>query len=97
MSRTRVRRRRLAVVATGAVVAGFWAGPLASALGDPHQPVAVSQQHYVVRAGDTLWSIATRLAPGQDPRPVADAIQTANHLDPGALVPGQSIVIPPAG
>jgi nucleoid-associated protein YgaU len=97
MSRTRVRRRRLAVLATGAVVAGFWAGPLASAFGDPHQPAAVSQQRYVVRAGDTLWSIAARLAPGQDPRPVTDAIQTANHLDPGALVPGQSIVIPPAG
>jgi hypothetical protein len=35
-------------------------------------------QRYVVRAGDTLWSIAAQLAPGADPRPVVDALRAAN-------------------
>jgi len=94
MSRTRVRRRRLAVLATGAVLAGFWAGPVVHALGGSAQPVPASSHSYVVRPGDTLWSIADRVAPGQDPRPIVDAIAGANGVDPGAIVPGQSLIIP---
>lgn len=94
MSRTRVRRRRMAVIATSAVVAGFWAGPLAHALGGSREPVPVSSRSYVVQLGDTLWSIADRLAPGEDPRPIVDAIVVANDVDPGAIVPGQSLVVP---
>ena len=97
MSRTGVRRRRLAVLATGAVVAGFWAGPVAQALGGSAEPVPVAGRSYVVRSGDTLWSIADRVAPGQDPRPVVDAIASANEVGPGLIVPGQTLVIPLAG
>jgi LysM repeat protein len=50
----------------------------------------------VVRPGDTLWSIATRTSPSVDPRLVVDAIASANTVDPGALVPGQQLIIPPA-
>lgn len=45
-----------------------------------------------VQAGDTLWAIAQRLAPGQDPRPVVDALTRANG---GSQVQaGQRVVIP---
>ncbi len=43
----------------------------------------------VVRPGDSLWSVASRLAPGADPRPVVDALASARH---GAvLTPGETI------
>jgi len=48
----------------------------------------------VVRPGDTLWSIARRVAPGQDPRGVVDAIADANGVEAGSLVPGQTLVLP---
>lgn len=79
-----------------ATVLGAWAGPAADALsGDRIEPVA--RTSYVVRDGDTLWSIASKLAPGEDLRPVVDAIAAANGVDAGALVPGQALVIPAGG
>ena len=94
--RTRVRRRRRAV----ALVAGsalVWAlgGPVAEAFGLGDGPIA--SRIHVVRAGETLWSIATGYESGHDPREVVAAIQAANALDPGALVPGQRIVLPELG
>jgi LysM repeat protein len=75
-----------------------WAlgGGVAEAFGLGDQPTTPSRIH-VVRAGETLWSIATGYEPARDPRQVVAAIQTANALDPGALVPGQVIVVPEPG
>jgi nucleoid-associated protein YgaU len=56
-------------------------------------PAHVAPHRYVVRPGDTLWSIARGVQDG-DPRPLVDAIQAANRADPGALVPGQVLIIP---
>jgi nucleoid-associated protein YgaU len=97
MGRTGVRRRRVAVLATAAVVAGFWAGPVAHALGGGTSSMPVSHRSYVVRGGDTLWSIAGRVAPQRDPRAVVDAITAANRVQAGSIVPGQTLVIPLAG
>jgi nucleoid-associated protein YgaU len=94
MSRTHVRRRRIALAFAVSAVAAAWAGPAVSALGADRQPVAVSTFTYVVREGDTLWSIAETLAPGQDPRPVVDRLASVNGLDPSLLVPGQTLVVP---
>lgn len=92
VTRTRVRRRGLALTITLALVAGAWAGPVARAVSDG--PVPASGGRYVVREGDTLWSIAERLSPGEDPRPLVDAIQAANGVEPGTLVPGRTLLIP---
>jgi nucleoid-associated protein YgaU len=100
MTRTRVRQRRRLTGASLAVAAAvILSAPVADALGRHAGPVAGSpprrvEQVYVVRSGDTLWSIAERTAEGSDPRYVVDAIVERNGIDPGALVPGQSIVIP---
>jgi Tfp pilus assembly protein FimV len=48
---------------------------------------------YVVEQGDTLWAIARRVAPGQDPRPVVDALIEVNDLH-GGLQAGQELSIP---
>ena len=93
MARTRVRRRRLILALSATALAGAWAGPVAGALGGP-EAVPVARTTYVVRSGDTLWSIAETASPGEDPRPLVDAIVAANGIDPGALVPGQTLVVP---
>ena len=48
---------------------------------------------YVVESGDTLWSIARRVAPGQDPRPVVDGLIRSNDVR-GGLQAGQELSIP---
>ena len=85
----RIRRRRAAVLLIGAVlVLGL---PVASrAMGDgPVRPAT-----YVVRPGDTLWSIAVRVSPGSDPRGVVDRIARANGVETTRLVPGQRLILP---
>jgi LysM repeat protein len=64
------------------------------ALGAGPEPTPVSTTRYVVRPGDTLWSIAQRVSPGEDPRPVVDLLTSANDLEPGNLVPGQTLIVP---
>jgi hypothetical protein len=46
----------------------------------------------VVQPGDSLWSLAESLAPGQDPRPVVDVLARANGGT--TLRAGQSLVVP---
>ena len=97
MHRTHVRRRIVAL----AVVVGLGligTGQVASALGSHGDGVQrVSQRTYVVREGDTLWAIASRITPAGDPRPVIQAIQEANGVDAGSLVPGAVLRIPALG
>lgn len=93
MTRTRVRRRWLGALIASAVVVGLWSGPVANALGTAERAPATGTS-YVVRQGDTLWAIASRVAPQRDPRSVVDAIAGVNDLHAGALVPGQVLSIP---
>ncbi|MGY1603866.1 LysM peptidoglycan-binding domain-containing protein [Geodermatophilus sp. SYSU D00815] len=91
---TRRARRMAVVLALGAGVAlGAWVGPLVTG-GDEAGLQLVGESRVVVRPGDTLWSIAGTLAPGQDVRAVVDALQRVNHLDGTALVPGQVLELP---
>jgi hypothetical protein len=64
--------------------AAFGSSPLEA----PERPPAVTE--YVVRSGDTLWSVARRVAPDEDPRPVVDALAEARQDAP--LLPGETIV-----
>jgi Tfp pilus assembly protein FimV len=43
----------------------------------------------LVRPGDSLWSVAERLVPGEDPRPVVDSLAEARHGT--VLTPGETI------
>lgn len=102
MSRTRVRRRRRIAAALGSVaLAIVLSAPVAGALGrhghassTKVQPARRWEQVVVVQPGDTVWSIAEAAADGADPRALVDAIITRNGIDVGAVVPGQSLVIP---
>jgi hypothetical protein len=87
--RGRILVRALAIVL---VVALFLlvAPGLARGVG-PDRPA--QRVTYVVEPGDTLWSIARRVAPGQDPRPVVDRLIETNDLRSG-LQAGQELSIP---
>ena len=92
-SPVRLTRRGVVVVGAGvAVLAAALLGvarlsaPVAAGAGAPaaHGPATVA-----VRAGDTLWSIAGRVAPSRDPRAEVADLQRLNHLASTRLVPGQ--------
>jgi nucleoid-associated protein YgaU len=92
--RIRVRRRRAAVLLV-AISLTMAAPAVARAVSDGHGREGSTT--YVVHAGDTLWSIARRHAPGEDPRVVVDAIARANGIDADGLVPGQQLNLPDVG
>jgi LysM repeat protein len=51
------------------------------------------RQTYVVRPGDTLWSIAAHSYAG-DPREGIWEIQQRNHLASATISPGEKLVLP---
>jgi hypothetical protein len=99
------RRRLVVALAVTALsfpsllLAGRWA--VATAIPARHDAPAVTvtpaatvtggdmTASYVVQPGDTLWSIATTLRPGVDPRPLVDEL--ARRVGPGSLEAGRRI------
>jgi hypothetical protein len=62
----------------------------ASSVSAASQPV-----RYVVKAGDTLWSISASIAGNNDTRDILDEIEGMNHLDEANhIVPGQVLLVP---
>jgi nucleoid-associated protein YgaU len=96
MSRTPVRvRRRITLSVLTLTASAILVGPVAhAASGGQVRPVVA--RTYVVRPGDTLWSIATARADGADPRALVAAIVRANAIGEGDLQPGQQLVLPSA-
>jgi hypothetical protein len=91
------RRRAVALVALAAGLVGGLTLPLAALGGSPatrfgSAAVAPGETVYVVRAGDTLWSIAWHFDHGGDPRPLAEAL--AAETGSAVVVPGERIAIP---
>jgi LysM domain len=88
------RRGRLVLVLTVmilAVVAGLTIGHGSSSAAGAGRPV---QHRVVVQPGETLWTLADRIAPHLDPRLVVSDIETLNHLHGGLVEPGQQLLVP---
>jgi hypothetical protein len=66
-------------------------GPLATT-GAPGGSQAVAVRVWIVRPGDTLWSIAEAIDPNGDVRPLVDRL--AGEARGSAIYPGESIAIP---
>ena len=64
----------LGIVLTAAHAGVALGGPTTTPGRSPHPHV----ERIVVQSGDTLWSIAQRVAPGSDPRPVVDSLAAAH-------------------
>lgn len=86
------RRGRVVIVllALGLLlVAGFAVGRVTSS----HAASAVTTTA-IVQPGDTLWSIAARVAPQRDTRAVVGEIRAANHLSSASVQVGQRLLLP---
>jgi LysM repeat protein len=90
------RRGRIVLVFTVmmlAVIAGLTVGHGSSlAAARSHQ----TRHTLIVEPGETLWSVAARIAPHQDPRLVVANLESLNHLSSPAIEAGEQLVIPPA-
>ena len=88
------RRGRIVIVLTLMLillVAAFTLGRGSSQAAGRHHAV----RHTVtVEAGETLWSVAARIAPHADPRLVVADISALNHLTSAVVEPGQQLVVP---
>lgn len=86
---SRVVKLLVAVTMTLAVVAGVdWLGQRA-APGVPERTAVIR-----VGAGETVWDVAARVAPGSDQRAVVDRIRQLNGLTSGEVVPDQQLQVP---
>jgi hypothetical protein len=76
----------LVAVLAAALIGLAWASAPSAAEGGPaaSTPAIVS-----VQQGDSLWSIAARVAPQTDPRAEVERLQRLNHLTAVELQPGQ--------
>jgi len=92
-------RRLLPGAATLAVLAGFWFG--AGSLSSLDRPALAvlpgavkvpGGYEYVARPGDTLWSIASRLQPGGDPRVLVAKLE--QQLHGAVLLAGEKLTLP---
>ncbi|MBX5477125.1 MAG: LysM peptidoglycan-binding domain-containing protein [Clostridia bacterium] len=48
----------------------------------------------IVQPGDTLWTLASRLAPDEDPRAWIADVRRENHLSTVVIKPGQRLRLP---
>lgn len=88
----RLTRRGVVVLAVAvAALAGalVWLAALSAPAATPAGSAAPAS--VTVQSGDTLWSIATRVAPNVDPRSEVATLQHLNHLAGVSLTPGQTL------
>lgn len=93
---TRGRRILAALAALPAVIAlslAVISGGTALASRDDGAPSGAFAT-LTVSAGESLWSIAERVAPAADPRDVVDAIVRLNALDGVTVSAGQQLSLP---
>jgi Tfp pilus assembly protein FimV len=90
------RLTRRGVVVLTAVVLALGVGLIWLARLSAPQPAEVppAPRLVTVAPGDTLWSIATRVAPDTDPRAEVAALQQRNGLTGVDLEPGQVLHVP---
>jgi hypothetical protein len=88
------RERRILVAALGAVMVAL---ALLVFLGNvAYGGSAGGSQTVRVGPGDSVWSIATdRYGDSGDLRSRVDQILSANHIQGGVVVPGQTLLLPP--
>ncbi|MGN6300007.1 MAG: LysM peptidoglycan-binding domain-containing protein [Angustibacter sp.] len=88
------RRGRLALtglLAAGGVTASLFVGGIGFAGTDAERPAV---RYVTVAPGDTLWSIAGEVAPGQDRRDTVARILELNARETSGLRAGDRIAVP---
>ena len=96
-SHTRLTRRGRVLLLTALVAVLFGAFSLGRSVSEAAAPGDQPAAHVVtVEQGDSLWTLARRVAPDNDPRDVVAQIRDLNDLTSAGLVPGQQLVLPVA-
>jgi predicted Zn-dependent protease len=92
------RRGRVLVLAllVAVLFAAFSLGRSASQAASPAAQPAPAPHAVTVQAGESLWSMARRIAPDNDPREVVAQIRALNDLTTSHLTPGQQLLLPAA-
>ncbi|MDT4920856.1 MAG: hypothetical protein QOI15_1758 [Pseudonocardiales bacterium] len=90
----RLTRRGVVVLAAAVLTLGAGLIWLARVSAPQAAPAAPAPRAVTVAPGDTLWSIAGRVAPDADPRAEVAALQQRNGLTGVDLVPGQVLRVP---
>jgi hypothetical protein len=90
----RLTRRGVAVLTLTVMLLGVALVGLARAAAPAPSAPPAAPHAVTVQPGDTLWSIASRVAPQRDPRAEVAALQQRNHLPGVDLVPGQVLRVP---
>jgi LysM domain len=91
-----VRRRRALLALMGLLLVGL-ALPLSGTGGNSHATGSALAETgapvtYTVQPGDTLWTIAERVDPSADPRPLVAQLSAQTGSD--TVVPGERIILP---
>jgi len=97
-TRLRITRRGRRVVGTavalgaaGIVAAGLLLGPGAVA---SDQAADVSFAQVTVEGGESLWQVASEIAPTKDPRDVVSDLVRLNNLPSAEVAAGQTLAVP---
>ena len=96
------RGRALLLMALVAVLFGAFSlgranSQAASTSADPAAPrAAAAEEQITVQPGESLWALARRVAPENDPREVMAQIRRLNELDGSGLQVGQQLLLPAA-
>jgi hypothetical protein len=97
-TRLRITRRGRRVVgaavalgAAGIVAAGLLLGPGAVA---SDQAADVSFAQVTVEGGESLWQVASEIAPTKDPRDVVSDLVRLNNLPSAEVAAGQTLAVP---
>jgi LysM repeat protein len=88
------RRGRLVVITVLAALLclAFLAGRSGTSIAATDAPRTYAST--TVQPGETLWSVAKRVAPGHDPRATVEQILELNHLTGGTVLVGQQLLLP---
>lgn len=92
---TRRGRGAVLLLLVGLLLAAFSLGRVGSSA-STSRPLRPALEQTTVHAGDSLWSVARRVAPSADPRMVVLQLRRLNHLPGGELQVGQQLVLPRA-
>ena len=92
---TRRGRALLVLVLAAVLLAAFSLGRTGPQAVDVHGSAgAAAPTSTTVQPGDSLWTVAQRIAPEHDTREVVAQIQRLNDLDSATLLVGQLLLLP---
>lgn len=94
---TRITRRGrlvLTLALVGLLLAAFSLGRADAPQAATEAAPAPAVVQTTVQAGDSLWTVAQRVAPESDPREVVQQLRTLNELSGSGLQVGQQLLLP---